>query len=125
MSWALDPLLPPIIPIFHLEREGSKPFSSPYSQERTWYKGSLSPNPFLAACGRGLDSVSVGKGRRGVLRSGQVTSLKSKEESLQRAQMVASSTSPSYCPARTGLSFFKLAAGQGGRKEKTVEKNRK
>lgn len=39
--------------------------------------------------------------------------MKSKEESLQRAQMVASSTSPSYCPARTGLSFFKLAAGWG------------
>lgn len=47
-----------------------------------------------------------------------VTSLKSKEESLQRAQMVASSTSPSYCPARIGLSFFKLAARWGGRQER-------
>lgn len=43
--------------------------------------------------------------------------MKSKDESLQRAQMVASSTNPSYCPDRTGLSFFKLAAGWGGRKE--------
>lgn len=51
--------------------------------------------------------------------------MKSKAESLQRAQMVASSTSPSYCPERTGLSFFKLAAGRGGRKEKRqVEENR-
>lgn len=57
--------------------------------------------------------------------SEEVTSLKSKEESLQRAQMVASSTSPSYCPERTGLSFFKLAAGRGGRKAKRqVEENR-
>lgn len=44
---------------------------------------------------------------------------------MQRAQMVASSTSPSYCPERTGLSFFRLAVGQGGRKEKRqVEENR-
>lgn len=53
---------------------------------------------------------------------GRVTSLKSKEESLQRAQMVASSTSPSYCPARTGLSFFKLAARWGGRQERNEGK---
>lgn len=38
--------------------------------------------------------------------------------------MVASSTSPSYCPDRTGLSFFKLVAGQGGRKEKRQVENR-
>lgn len=37
---------------------------------------------------------------------------------MQRAQMVASSTSPSYCPARTGLSFFKLAARWGRRQER-------
>ena len=62
-------------------------------------------------------------GRRGRFRRGEVTSLKSREESLQRAQMVASSTSPSYCPERTGLSFFRLAAGRGGRKGKRqVEK---
>lgn len=29
--------------------------------------------------------------------------------------MVASSTSPSYCPARMGLSFFMLAAREEGR----------
>lgn len=81
------------------------------------------PEPFLEACRGGLDSEPAGGGRRGGFRSGEVTSLKSKEESLQRAQMVASSTSPSYCPVRTGLSFFKLAAGWGGRKGKRqVEK---
>lgn len=123
MPWAPSPMLPSIMPTFHLEQEGSKPLSSPYTQERAWYKGPPSPEPFLAACRGGLDSEAAGGGRRGGFRSGEVTSLKSKEESLQRAQMVASSTSPSYCPVRTGLSFFKLAAGWGGRKGKRqVEK---
>lgn len=66
----------------------------------------------------------AGGGGRGSFGSVKVTSLKSKEESLQRAQMVASSTSPSYCPARTGLSFFRLAAaaGWGEGRKREVEK---
>ena len=77
----------------------------------------LPQTPSLWPVGEAWTQPALG-GRRGHFRRGEVTSLKSKEESLQRAQMVASSTSPSYCPERTGLSFFRLAAGQGGRKGK-------
>lgn len=44
MPWAPSPVLPSIMPTFHLEQEGSKPLSSPYTQERAWYKGPLSPS---------------------------------------------------------------------------------
>lgn len=47
MPWAPSPVLPSIMPTFHLEQEGSKPLSSPYTQERLGTRDPLPLSPSL------------------------------------------------------------------------------